>query len=35
MSRIDYMLPNLQGKYTIASTAQLIYTKLKPCSGVD
>lgn len=33
MSRIDYMLPNLQGKYT--STAQLIYTKLKPCSGVD
>ena len=33
MSRIDCMLPNLQGKYT--STAQLIYTKLKPCYGVD
>ena len=33
MSGIDCMLPNLQGKYT--STLQLIYTKLKPCSGVD
>ena len=33
MSGIDCMLPNLQGKYT--STLQLIYTKLKSCSGVD